>query len=74
MSDRPPGQIYLIPVRLDECQIPDLRQEEYGISLSDYQWVDLFEPNGYDLLVQGIQAGFIDTVEKTRSDKSASDD
>ena len=63
MADRPSGYIYLIPLRLDNCQIPELRQEEYGISLSDYQWVDLYEPNGYDRLVQGIRAGFPDSVE-----------
>ena len=34
MADRPPGQIYLIPLRLDDCRIPDLRQEDYGISLT----------------------------------------
>lgn len=62
MADRPPDQIFLMPVRLDRCQIPELRQEEYGINLSDYQWVDLFEPDGYDRLVQGIRAGFSGTV------------
>ena len=59
---RPPGKIYLIPVRLDDCEIPELRQEEYGINLSDYQWVDLFESDGYDRLVQGVRAGFAGTV------------
>lgn len=72
MADRPPGQIYLIPVRLDACQIPELRQEEYGISLSDYQWVDLFEPDGYERLVQGIKAGFADILGEANSDKAVS--
>ncbi|MEO1255002.1 MAG: GUN4 domain-containing protein [Bacteroidota bacterium] len=64
MADQPPGQIYLIPVRLDDCQIPKLRQEEYGISLRDYQWVDLFEPSGYEHLLRGIEAGFADVLDK----------
>ena len=59
-GDIPPDQIYLIPLRLDDCQIPELRQEEYGISLRDYQCVDLFELNGYDRLISGIKAGFSD--------------
>lgn len=58
MADMPPGQIYLIPLRLDNCKIPELRQEEYGISLRDYQCVDLFKPDGYNRLVKGIRAGF----------------
>ncbi|MEO0869408.1 MAG: toll/interleukin-1 receptor domain-containing protein [Cyanobacteria bacterium J06642_11] len=68
MSYRPPGQIFLIPVRLDRCQIPELRQEEYGISLSDYQWVNLYEPDGYDRLVQGIRAGFSNMVGEASPD------
>ena len=75
MADRPPEQIFLIPVRLDDCHIPELRQEEYGISLSDYQWVDLFEADGYDRLVKGIRAGFADLVRDTVVDvpKATSD-
>ncbi|NEZ62997.1 toll/interleukin-1 receptor domain-containing protein [Leptolyngbyaceae cyanobacterium CCMR0082] len=65
MADRPPGQIFLIPVRLDDCQIPELRQEEYGISLSDYQWVNLFESDGFERLVKGIEAGFADVLGKS---------
>ena len=58
MGDMPPGKIYLIPVRLDDCQIPELRQEEYGINLADYQWVDLFESDGLDRLVKSIDFHF----------------
>lgn len=53
-ADRPPGTIYLIPLRLDDCLIPDLRQAEYGISLLDYQWLDYFEPDGFERLVKAI--------------------
>ncbi|MFG6105330.1 SUMF1/EgtB/PvdO family nonheme iron enzyme [Leptothoe sp. EHU-05/26/07-4] len=55
MADRPPGQIFLIPVRLDDCQIPDLRQEEYGINLRDYQWLDLFQDGEFERLVKSIE-------------------
>ena len=58
MGDMPPDKIYLIPVKLDDCEIPELRQEEYGIRLSDYQWVDLFEPDGLDRLVKSIDIHF----------------
>ena len=72
MADRPPGQIFLIPVCLDKCQVPDFRQEEYGISLSDYQWVNLYESDGYDRLVQGIRAGFADIAGDVSADGVAS--
>lgn len=41
--------IYLIPVRLEDCPTPD--------NLTDYQWVDLFKPDGWTRLLKAIQAG-----------------
>jgi hypothetical protein len=41
--------IYLIPVRLEECAIPD--------SLRDFQAVDLFESDGWERLVAALKAG-----------------
>lgn len=43
------SDIYLIPVRLDECEAPE--------SLCDFQWVDLFEENGWERLVRAIKVG-----------------
>ena len=74
MANRPPGQIFLIPVRLDDCQIPELRQEEYGISLTDYQWVNLYESDGYERLIKGIEAGFINATKKSNPKSSAQTD
>lgn len=42
--------IYLIPVRLEECEITDVR-------IQVLQWVDLFQPDGYARLLRGIQTG-----------------
>jgi hypothetical protein len=41
--------IYLIPARLDDCQVPE--------SLRDLQWLNLFEGDGWARLVRAIQAG-----------------
>jgi hypothetical protein len=41
--------IYLIPVRLEECDVPD--------SLCRFQWVDLFEAGGWTRLVKAIRVG-----------------
>jgi formylglycine-generating enzyme required for sulfatase activity len=38
----PEGNIYLIPARLEPCQVPD--------RLSQLHWVDLFEPDGFEKL------------------------
>src|SRR5687768_15475421 len=35
--DMPEGRIFLIPARIEECEIPE--------SLKSYQWVDLFQKN-----------------------------
>jgi TIR domain len=41
--------IYLIPVRLDKCELPE--------SLSRFQCVDLFQEDGWTVLLQAIQEG-----------------
>lgn len=43
--------IFLIPVRLEECQVPRL--------LADYQWVDLFSNEGWTKLVSAMRIGFL---------------
>ncbi|MFG6104936.1 SUMF1/EgtB/PvdO family nonheme iron enzyme [Leptothoe sp. EHU-05/26/07-4] len=57
-GELPDGKIYLIPLRLDDCEIPNLRQREYGVNIRDYQWVDLFEPDGFEQLVKSIDYHF----------------
>ena len=43
------NDIYLIPVRLDDCQVPD--------DLSSFQCVDLFEDSGWSKLLSAIKTG-----------------
>jgi len=43
----PEGQIFIIPVRLDECDVP--------VSLRRWQWVDLFKAGGYSKLLRAIR-------------------
>jgi formylglycine-generating enzyme required for sulfatase activity len=49
LHDIPEGTIYAIPVRLDECPIPD--------QFSDLQWCNLFEADGFNYLLRALQAG-----------------
>lgn len=39
LAERPADSIFVIPVRLDDCDLPDLRAA--GMRLTDIQWVDL---------------------------------
>jgi hypothetical protein len=48
-DEQPEGVAYLIPVRLEECEVPE--------RLSQWQWVDLFKTDGYERLLRGLRAG-----------------
>jgi formylglycine-generating enzyme required for sulfatase activity len=54
-GERPPETIFLIPVRLDDCAVPDLQIPDRGLSLRDIQWVDLWQEDGLDRLVRAIE-------------------
>lgn len=43
------SDIYLIPIRLEECSVP--------APLDRFQWVDLFYSNGWEKLIAGIRDG-----------------
>jgi formylglycine-generating enzyme required for sulfatase activity len=45
----PEGMIHTIPVRLDNCEIP----EQFG----EFQWVNLFEERGFERLFRAIRTG-----------------
>ncbi|MGB5633307.1 MAG: SUMF1/EgtB/PvdO family nonheme iron enzyme [Waterburya sp.] len=53
-AEMPQETIYIIPLRLDECEIPDLRQDEYGLNLRDIQWLDYWEADGLENLERAI--------------------
>ena len=58
LAELPPGNIYLIPLKLDDCQIPDLKQLEYRLNLRDIQWLDYYQPNGFEKLIKAIEHQF----------------
>jgi len=55
-AEKTSGSIYFIPVRLDECDIPDLRIPQFGINLHDFHWVDFWKPNGFEKLKKALLA------------------
>ena len=46
-DEQPEDKIYLIPARLEECEVPH--------RLTRWQWVDLFDPEGYDRLLSAMR-------------------
>jgi hypothetical protein len=44
----PEGTIFLIPAKLEECEVPE--------RLRPYQWVNLFEPDSYPQLQRALEA------------------
>ena len=47
-DEQPEGAIFIIPVKFEECIIPD--------RLRAWQWVNYFEPNGYERLMRALHA------------------
>jgi len=46
-DEQPDGTIFIIPLRLEECTVPD--------RLKKWQWVDLFDPKGYQRLAIALK-------------------
>ena len=46
-EEKPEGTIFLIPARLEDCAVPD--------RLSRWQWVDLYEENGFVQLLRSLK-------------------
>jgi len=47
-DEQPEGAIFLIPAKLEECDVPD--------RLSQWQWVNLYEAKGYERLMRALHA------------------
>jgi len=52
------SDIYLIPVRLEDCEVPEWLQE--------FQWVDLFKEDGLTRLLMALRIGLERRAEVTR--------
>lgn len=49
-DEKPEGTIFIIPLRLEECEVPE--------RLNKYQWVDLYIDNGYNRLDRALNERF----------------
>jgi hypothetical protein len=46
-DEQPEGTIFVIPLKLEECEIPE--------RLSRWQWVNFFEEHGFDRLMRSLR-------------------
>jgi serine/threonine protein kinase len=46
-DEKPDGTIFVIPAKLENCKVPN--------RLAKFQWVDLFEKDGYERLFKALQ-------------------
>jgi DNA-binding winged helix-turn-helix (wHTH) protein len=65
-SERPPGMVYLIPVKFDECEVPDMQIPERGITLRDIHYVELWEDSGIERLTEAIKRGLATSASRSR--------
>ena len=54
VAEQPADQISLIPVRLDDCELPQLSFEKSGIELGDFESADLFQDDGFERLLRAV--------------------
>ncbi len=47
LAEKPDDAIYLIPAKIEECEVP--------ARLSELQWVDLFDEKSFDRLIQALR-------------------
>jgi formylglycine-generating enzyme required for sulfatase activity len=46
-EEKPEGTIFVIPVRLDDCQLP--------LKFQQWQWLDYFDPSAHDKLLRSLK-------------------
>lgn len=60
---QPEGKIFVIPARLEDCEVPE--------RLRHLQWVNLFEAAGYEKLLRALTAAGLREIRSTSGSESA---
>ncbi len=68
-AEVPPGTICLIPLKLDDCEVPNLQLPELGVNLRDIQWLNCWEADGFENLVRAIEHERKNLKQKERAIK-----
>jgi WD40 repeat protein len=53
-AEKPAETIYLIPLKLDDSEVPNLQLPQLGINLRDYHWLNYWEDNGFENLLRSL--------------------
>jgi len=56
LDEIPDEDIFFIPIRFEECDVP--------ARISELQFINLFKPDGYDKLMQALQHGLKQRIER----------
>jgi len=64
-KEKPGNTIYIIPVRLDNCEVPD--------EFLDLQWTNLFNENGYKRVCDALNERLNDLIRKGLIKKNETD-
>ena len=54
-AEKTPGTIFLIPLKFNDCQVPDLQLPDVAVNLRDLQWVNYWESDGLERLLRAIK-------------------
>lgn len=71
-AEKPPGNIFFIPLKLDNCEIPDLQIEDFGLKLKALWPVDYWKPNGFKDLDKAIEHQFKTSKPEESEEKTLS--
>ena len=64
-DEKPEGTIYIIPIRLEVCDVPT--------RLANLHWVDIFQEHGYRKLIEAIQEREKELIARENSSSQISD-
>lgn len=62
-DEQPEGAIYIVPVKLQECDVP--------VRLKRWQWLNLYEPGGLDRLARTLYARAAELRKRAEASKEA---
>ena len=73
VAEQPADQISLIPVRFDDCDLPQLSFEKSGIELGHFTSADLYEEVGFERLLKAVSSR-LGSMEDGANDDDSSED
>ena len=51
-AEKPPGSIYLIPLKFDDCKVPEIQLPQLCVNFRHIHWLDYWKSNGLSRLLK----------------------